>query len=351
MNESDITPSDPIATHAVEAFHEDFQSPTPAKTLASGGRSTSIWSAPLRRWGVVLSVFLLGFLITVGFISVQEKLHLSSTQVQFVKELSPTIFTKGGPEMDSTWLATEMQVAQSRETLQRVVANLGLTRRWGLGNDANAAVNTLSKMVTFQPQPGTEILGIEVLSSSAPEAAELAAAIPEGYAERRKEFAKGRAEGIINMLMLEAESQDKKTEEKRVLMLTLLKNYSQSPISLPRNAALIAHTSIDAGPSQDRAMSRANESEIAMATKEFESQFALLAEMRERIMRLKVDLELPMIPVLIHEQPYPNNEVARPNADLLLAAGSAISILVGLALAFILEYCQKRLNVAPTILS
>ncbi len=85
---------------------------------------------------------------------------------------------------------------------------------------------------------------------------------------------------------------------------------------------------------------KARESEYLMARREYELQCALLNEMQETCGRLKVELEMPLIFALRHENAYPSRKIARPQGELLLAIGASIALMLGLALAFILEYCS-----------
>jgi capsular polysaccharide biosynthesis protein len=86
---------------------------------------------------------------------------------------------------------------------------------------------------------------------------------------------------------------------------------------------------------------RARQSEYVMAKLGYQQESALMNDMKEHIMKQKVDLAMPMLPVRIHENAYPNAKVVRPNGEMLLATGSGIALMLGLALAFILEYGRR----------
>lgn len=89
---------------------------------------------------------------------------------------------------------------------------------------------------------------------------------------------------------------------------------------------------------------KARQSEYLMSKREYEQQFALLNEMREHILKQKVDLQMPMMPVQIHENAYVNREVARPNVQLLLGIGAGIGLILGMVLAFFLEYLDTSVK-------
>jgi uncharacterized protein involved in exopolysaccharide biosynthesis len=92
---------------------------------------------------------------------------------------------------------------------------------------------------------------------------------------------------------------------------------------------------------------KARQSEYVMAKREYEQQLALLNEMREHILKQKVDLEMPMLVARRHEMAYPSPKIVRPEGEKLLAIGSSIALMLGLALAFILEYCHRENSEFP----
>ncbi|MBP7950780.1 MAG: polysaccharide biosynthesis tyrosine autokinase [Verrucomicrobiales bacterium] len=95
---------------------------------------------------------------------------------------------------------------------------------------------------------------------------------------------------------------------------------------------------------KDLVQDRAKHSEYLLAKKEYEQQFALANDMREHVLKQKVDLTLPMMPVQRHENAFPSNEVARPNIQLLLGVGMGVGLILGMVLAFFLEYLDTSVK-------
>ena len=184
------------------------------------------WQVIRNRWGTILLTFLLVCLAAMIIISLLEKKHVGRVKLQVHHDSKDGVFSKEMGGMSNTWLETEFKIITSRETYNRVVRTKGLAKRWNLGNDENAAVDKLSRMVETNEERGTDLIAIEVYSPKAEEAAELANAVAEAYEERRKDYEKGRSENAVNMLQMELDSQEKKVEEKRVNMLTLMKKYN-----------------------------------------------------------------------------------------------------------------------------
>ena len=73
------------------------------------------------------------------------------------------------------FMKTQVMILRSQETLLGVVNELNLRLRWSL-SEAEAAAK-LSRMLETSVEPGTELITIEVYSSSRDEAAELALAV------------------------------------------------------------------------------------------------------------------------------------------------------------------------------
>ena len=89
---------------------------------------------------------------------------------------------------------------------------------------------------------------------------------------------------------------------------------------------------------------KSRHAEYLTAKKEYEQQFLLLQQMQEHILKQKVDLEMPMMPVVRHENAFQSNEVVRPNTQMLLAVGSMVGLVLGIVLAFFLEYMDTSVK-------
>lgn len=89
---------------------------------------------------------------------------------------------------------------------------------------------------------------------------------------------------------------------------------------------------------------KSRHAEYLTAKKEYEQQFLLLQQMQEHILKQKVDLEMPMMPIVRHENAVQSNEVVRPNTQLLLAVGAGIGLVLGIVLSFFLEYMDTSVK-------
>lgn len=429
------------------------------------------WQVVRNRWGTILLTFLLVCLAALIIVNLLEKKHVGRVKLQVHNESRNGLFERGGGGQSSTWLETEFKIITSRENFMNVVHTKGLTKRWNLGNDDNAAVDKLARMVETSEERGTDLIAIEVFSPRMEEAAELANSIADSYEERRIDYDKNKMEKAVNVLQGELDHQEKNVEDKRVAMLQIMKKYNivdfsgvhggfgnmfgstvddgtsesfkgqkagmvsfenevnkteaqlnalreikdQDELieiasgmglegitikeSLPKfhqaknelqamqdgglggqHPAVIAERGMvenlkkelanaveglkktldtkvtiaraglkslqdsSNGAQTGLVADKARQSEYFNAKREYEQQFTLLNEMREHILKQRVDLEMPNAPIQRHENAYPSPDVARPNMQLLLSIGGVIGLVLGLVLAFFLEYLDTSVK-------
>lgn len=242
-----------------------------------------------RRWGLMSITFMVGFITTVMAMSLLERVHESRVLVEILAE---------SPATTPHYVENQFRILSSRQNLLNVVHNKGLTKRWSLGNDDNAAADKLARMLVTQLEPGTDLVSINVRSPKMEEAAELANTVADSYEERALDQIKNHAERRVNILQAEID------HEEKTLEANLTKPHS-------------------------------------------DERAALLKELRESIMRQRVALEQPHPILLRHENAYPSPEVHQPNADQLWLIGTGLSLLGALVLAWIVEWVRRMKFPAP----
>jgi capsular exopolysaccharide synthesis family protein len=89
---------------------------------------------------------------------------------------------------------------------------------------------------------------------------------------------------------------------------------------------------------------KAQHSEYLLAKREYEQQFQLLNDMREHILKERVNHVMPMAPIVRHEQAIEDPNVARPHMSLLLSIGACVGLILGMVLAFFLEYMDTSVK-------
>ena len=87
-----------------------------------------------------------------------------------------------------------------------------------------------------------------------------------------------------------------------------------------------------------------NQTQYQMAKNRHEMELDLLNQMRETFLKTQVDELMPRTPIAVHEIAKPNPASARPNVPLLLSIGAGLGLILGLVLAFFLEYLDTSVK-------
>ncbi len=84
--------------------------------------------------------------------------------------------------------------------------------------------------------------------------------------------------------------------------------------------------------------------EYAQAKTRYEMRLDLLNQMRETFLKTQVEELLPRMPIEVHEVAKTDLTPARPNVPLLLSIGAGLGLILGLVLAFFLEYLDTSVK-------
>ena len=94
----------------------------------------------------------------------------------------------------------------------------------------------------------------------------------------------------------------------------------------------------------DTVNDRAKQSEYATAKNHYEMQRQLLHEVKEHSMKTAVDKEVPRKPIEVLQVATKENHPSKPNVMLLLSIGAGLGLVLGLLLAFFLEYLDTSVK-------
>ena len=98
------------------------------------------------------------------------------------------------------------------------------------------------------------------------------------------------------------------------------------------------------GKETDSVTERQNQSEYAAAKHKYESALALLSTIRELAARQKMDEGVTKKPIELLEEARPDVNPTKPNVMLLLSIGAGLGLVLGLLLAFFLEYLDTSVK-------
>jgi len=98
------------------------------------------------------------------------------------------------------------------------------------------------------------------------------------------------------------------------------------------------------GKETESVSDRQNQSEYAAAKHRYEMALTLLSQLREMKARQMVDDGVVKVPIMLHEEARPDVNPSKPNVMLLLSIGAGLGLVLGLLLAFFLEYLDTSVK-------
>ena len=138
----------------------------------------------------------------------------------------------------------------------------------------------------------------------------------------------------------------KQIEEESRILLSAAENYRLSLGVTIKNLeeALKRMEDISTEKRIETVEEKQNSAEYSQAKTRYEMKLDLLNQMRETFLKTQVNQLLPRQPIEIHEIAKPDSTPARPNVPLLLGIGAGLGLILGMLLAFFLEYLDTSVK-------
>lgn len=132
----------------------------------------------------------------------------------------------------------------------------------------------------------------------------------------------------------------------RTFLVNAAENYKETLLVNIKNieSALDSVKNVTKDTKEENVNEKINSAEYSMAKQEWEQKLELLNRLRETVLKTKVSESMPRDPIDVHEIAKPNNTPARPNVPLLLGIGAGLGLILGLMLAFFLEYLDTSVK-------
>lgn len=178
------------------------------------------WRVIRVRFGIILLAFLL-VVITASVVTYfMPNQYQSSVTMEVQADSAPfRIFqgadNEGFPAADPRFLTTQFEILQSKEILYPVIEKLELAEAWYPGTPIprEQVYNQVRGMMALQEVRGTNIIEIRVTSRKPQEAAAIANAIADVYAQRRLEELNTQTIKSLAKLQDEVDLQQKRVDE------------------------------------------------------------------------------------------------------------------------------------------
>ena len=173
---------------------------TDARPAAAAGESKlhflDYWRVIRVRFGIVLLAFLLVVITAAVTTYFQPRKYKSSITLQLrMPTEDAKVFSRddsnGMPGTDARFAPTQFEILQSKEVLYPVIDSLGLQKAWAApgsqGLPKEYAYGKLKSMLGLKQVRGTELLDLDVTSTSPEEATRIVTAVAQSYQDSLKQ--------------------------------------------------------------------------------------------------------------------------------------------------------------------
>lgn len=238
--------------------------------------------------------------------SVYNNLAPKKFESETIIEVKPTPDIRLGagsnnPSTRPQFLATQLEIIRSKDSLRKVSTNLELTNQWGV--DEETAIKLLKAQLLCQILKGTDLIAIRVRSTSARSAMEIADQVARTYRETRASLHHDQFEKALTELDKLIRDQDDKVEERRKLLSAYVTKGPMPP-------------------------EESDHASYLAAKDEFEAENGLLTQMKLKKASLTLELSSAPQPVIIHQQAEQPLHPASPNIKLNLLLGTASGLIL-----------------------
>ena len=184
------------------------------------------WQVIKNRYGIILLTLLMVFMTAAVITYVMPKKFESEAKIQVKppgQGLSPlgSNFNEMAGKVTPQFFATEFEIIKSRNSLEKVVANLELVNRWDI--DKEQALGILEDIVSTQNIRGTDLISIRVRHTNKVDAKDIAEEVADSYKEYRTEIESREAERQLRELNKAVREQEDKVEERRKVLSTIVR--------------------------------------------------------------------------------------------------------------------------------
>ena len=140
-----------------------------------------------------------------------------------------------------------------------------------------------------------------------------------------------------------AEGQLSQTKEMLEKAVVGVRTTLKTKLDMAERALALARD-IEEGKKDTSMDERRKYAEYSEASKEYELQKSMLANMQAKYATEQVDLTMPKVPITIHEEAEVASRPAKPNVPLNLILGAIVGLAFGIGLAFFLEYLDTSVK-------
>ena len=192
------------------------------------------WQVIRNRYGVILLAFFLVFMTATVITYMMPKEYRGTTTLQIKRSDKDDVFrempnSQGLPYQ--TFMQTQFAIIESKENLMKVIAELGLVKKWSNVSTPLEAYNRMVRKLKAQDLRGTDLIQITFYDQDSDLAAKIANEVAKAYQDRRIETEQERSREILAQLEMESKAQEQLVEKARTEMLERMKESGLVDIS------------------------------------------------------------------------------------------------------------------------
>ena len=220
--------------------------------------------------------------------------------------------------MTPQFFGTEFEKIKSRNSLEKVIDDLDLTSRWN--TDKETALKRLKDSVETENIRGTDLIAIRVRQPDEQEAKEITRAVTEGYRDYRNTLEEKQHELGLAEIRNAVRQQEDKVEERRKVLTTISRTkkiiYHGEPGVTGQSDSDESGIIAQREGKRDALERSIDTTDYVDAKQDFETDLALLEQMKIKLMTEEIVNDLPNESVVIHEDPaitgkkFPSNPLA-----------------------------------------
>ena len=208
-------------------------------------------------------------------------------------------------QLTPQFFGTELEKIKSRNSLEKVVDNLDLAKRWNM--DKESALKRVKDSIETRNVPGTDLLSIKVREASERDAQEITQEVVQSYKKYRSSIETREAEKGLFELKRAVRDQEDKVEEMRKVLATIVRTKGivhKGQDSSYGQSAVDEETAKN--DTREEAIKRGLDAQdYADAKREFETEQQLLQSMKLKQINETITYAMTEDSVVVHEMTPP----------------------------------------------
>jgi len=211
----------------------------------------------------------------------------------------------GSSPMTPQFFGTEFEKIKSRQSLEKVIANLDLTKRWGV--DQESALKRVMDSIKTKNIRGTDLISVRVSETNEDDAKDITHEVIQSYKEYRKSINHKENDRQLAELNQAVQDQEDKVEERRKLLASIVRTKAiiyKGQDSFYGQSGVDGDQKIMKDDSREEANKRGLDAQDYVdAKRDFETDQQLLQKLRLKQIGKQIARKTLDEPIVVHQEP------------------------------------------------